>query len=139
MISRKWLIVVLVVVFFLFGIFGAYAFLKARTLGILPFFNKGPVAQKGSSSVISWDPALAELVYLDEKQAQQQIIIKPLKPMVIVPIYENGKLVKEELALTPRAQYWKTAFCPGDALSFEMNETGEIKTIRNKGLRQCEE
>lgn len=124
------------VLFFFLGVGGVLLWSNRDKLVIPLLEKKGRVNQE---VVVSWDPTSAVLTYTDKSGGNQQITIRPLRPGVVVPVYENGVFVKEEVALSPQARYWKNAFCPGDALSFEMNETGEIKTIRNKGLRQCEE
>lgn len=100
--------------------------------------NQAQQQQKTPIKVISWQPESATLVYQDDQGQQQQVVIQPLKPVVVVPVYEEGKFVKEELTLTNGALRWRTAFCSGDELELTVGEDGELKTIRNRGLRLCE-
>lgn len=97
-----------------------------------------PVGQKKTTTkVIAWQPETARLIYQDKQGQEQQVVIRPLRPMVVVPVYEEGKFVKEELALTKEALRWQTAFCPGDELELTMGEGGVLTTVRNRGLRPC--
>lgn len=100
-----------------------------------PPANKEPTFAQ--ATVVSWQPETATLVYTDDKGAEQRLVIEPLRPMVIVPIFSEGKLVREELTLTSQAQYWTTAFCPKDKLQFAYDETGMLTSVRNQGPRSC--
>lgn len=99
--------------------------------------SRGDQAEIVKTRVVSWQPETATLVYRDEQGPEQTVVIQPLKPVVIVPVYEKGKFVKEDLALTKEALQWQTAFCPGDELELTIGEDGKLATIRNRGLRQC--
>lgn len=107
----------------------------------LPGFGRQAPAKTepafASATVVSWQPETATLIYTDAQGAEQSLVIEPLRPMVIVPIFAEGKLVREELALTPEAQYWQTAFCPMDKLQFAYDTTGLLTSVRNQGPRPC--
>ena len=43
--------------------------------------------KKTTIKVISWQPEAATLIYQDEQGQEQQVVIRPLKPMVVVPVF----------------------------------------------------
>lgn len=115
---------------------GMVVLFRAWQLGVVRL-PKSLVAP-AQTSVISWNPGTATLIYLENGTTKQQVI-KPLRPMVVVPIFADGKLVREELALVPQAEYWNKAFCSGDIIQLTYaSASGEITEIRNKGPRQCD-
>lgn len=125
----------------LIGLAVAGGMLWTKVGGLGPVFKQAnnDVAKemKITMAVVSWQPETATLVYQDERKQTQTVVIKPLKPVVVVPVFKDGKLLKEELVLSTRSQYWQTAFCPGDKLQLTTNQDEVLKEIRNKGPRPC--
>ena len=136
---KQYLFLGLAVVLIGLAVAGGMLWTKAGGLG--PVFNQAnnDVAKetKITMAVVSWQPETATLVYQDERKQTQTVTIKPLKPVVVVPIFKDGKLLKEELVLSTRSQYWQTVFCSGDKLQLTTNQDEVLKEIRNKGLRPC--
>lgn len=97
------MIVILLVIFFALGIVGGWLWLRLQST---PTRNTPSHLSASGITVVSWQPDTATLEYRDSQGALQQVVIRPLRPMVIVPAYEDGQFVKEELALTPEARYW---------------------------------
>lgn len=98
--NKRWLVILLLVVV-AFGLGVAGVWLWARYRQVAP---SGRQANQQKNVVVSWSPDEAKLIYKDEVGQEQTIVIKPLKPMVIVPVFENGKLVREETALVKKAK-----------------------------------
>lgn len=129
--------------FFLLGLVLVWLWPRAARWGLLPAlpgFNQTPAKKEptfAQATVVSWQPETATLVYTDAKGIEQQLVIKPLRPMVIVPFFTDGKLTREEPAMTSKSPNWKTAFCPEDKLQLKYDETGQLATVRNQGPRSC--
>jgi len=49
-------------------------------------FPRGDQAEMVKTRVVSWQPETATLVYQDEQGPERTVVIKPLNPVVVVPV-----------------------------------------------------
>lgn len=129
-----------VVLFSLVAVAAFFGYLWAKDIPLTSLVTLPGASQNTRDTdviqVVSWKPKQATLTYTKSGQIYT-LQIMPLDPAVIVPIFENGEFVREELALVPQSPHWLTAFCPEDTLELEATTSGKIISIRNQGPRPC--
>lgn len=109
--------------------------------------NKTGVAEKNGDfvemknphgKVVSWQANEKRLEVNIENEGVQNFVVDPSDSQVMIPIAQRKK-DDEQLYNLKKAsgQHWETAFCPGDYVSFLIDNSKKIIMVLNSGFRMC--